>query len=335
MGSSTYSRSVFDSTVGAAAAAGTAFGYTSSVKSGAVAAKVHELLDPAGKNKAGLIIRESRDSDAHPESVGVAVLLDQTGSMDIVPRTLIEKLGKLMGLLVSKGYLASPHVLFGAIGDANCAEVAPLQVGQFEGGNEMDSALNNILLENGGGGQTHESYELALWFLAEYASMDCLEKRGKKGYLFIVGDELPYDSVRKEQIERLVGVKVESDIPLATVLDKVSEKFELFWVMPGGTMYWGHSIVEDPQRKRFGERFLKMEKPEEVGELIAATIGAFEGYDVNQIATDLVDAGLSAAGAKRATQALVPFTASGSLVKKTATVEGALPTDGDDTVARL
>lgn len=336
MGNSTYSSSVFTSTVGAKIAAGTTpFGHTSSVKSGAVAAAVHPSLDPAGKNKAGIIIRESRDSDAHPDSVGVVLIADQTGSMDIVPRTFVEKLGKLMSLIVSKGYLADPHILFGAIGDAYCHEVAPLQIGQFEAGNQMDSALTNILLENGGGGQMHESYELALWFLAEYASMDCFEKRGRKGYLFIFGDELPYDFVSKDQVERLTGVKLENDIPLDEILAKVQEKFELFWVMPGGTMYWGNPSVEKPQQKRFGERFIKLEKPEEMAELVAATIGSFEGYDVNTIVKDLVDAGLSKAGAQRATQALVPFTASGVLSKKAAVIEGELTLGGTDNVSRL
>ncbi len=338
MGGSTYSRQVFDNTVAPAAAAGTAFAYTTSVKTGAVAAKVHDLLDPkqvAGPNSpfAGKIVRESCDSDAHPNSRAVAILLDQTGSMDVVPRTLVSKLGKLMSILVSKGYLADPHLLFGGIGDATGMEVAPLQVGQFEAGNEIDGALTHIYLEGNGGGQMHESYELALWFLAEYAEMDCLKKRGQKGYLFIVGDELPYPMVRAEQIKRLVGVDIGDDILLDTVLEKVQEKFELFWIMPSGTMYWGNSSVEGPQKKRFGERFIKLENVDEVAEFIAATIGTFEGFDNKSIVKDLVDGGLDPAAAKRAT-ALSTQVSGGVLVKKAATLSGTLAV-GKDSVSRL
>jgi hypothetical protein len=83
--------------------------------------------------------------------------------------------------------------MFGAIGDATC-DRAPLQVGQFESDNRMDDDLSRILLEGGGGGQKTESYELAMYFMARHTAADCYEKRGKRGYLFIIGDELASSS---------------------------------------------------------------------------------------------------------------------------------------------
>ena len=200
MGGSSYSSSVFDKTIGATTRAGRdPFAYSAAISSGSTAAVVHTDLDPSKPNKAGVIIRESRDSKAHPDSVAVAVLFDVTGSMREVPQTFVKKLGNLMSLLTKKGYLPDPHILFGAIGDAYSDEV-PLQVGQFEAGNEMDDVLTKVYLEGNGGSQQTESYELAMYFMARHASMDCLEKRGRKGYLFILGDELPKDHVNKEQV---------------------------------------------------------------------------------------------------------------------------------------
>lgn len=341
MGGSTYSYSTFTRSVAPAAAAGKAFAYTSAINSGATAAKVHDLLDPkwkAGPKSpfAGKIVRESCDSDAHPESRAVAVLMDQTGSMGQIPMELVKKLGALMNLLVSKGYIQHPHVLFGGIGDAShCHETAPLQIGQFEAGNEIDSALTHIYLEGNGGGQSHESYEMALWFLAQYAEMDCLKKRGDKGYLFIIGDELPYASVRASQVKHYVGEDIGEDIPLDVVLERVREKFELFWIMPKGSMYWNDASVEGPQKARFGERFIKLEKLDEVAEFIASTIGTMEGFDPDTITKDLIGAGMSAAAASRSVALSVQVNG-GKLAKKAATVDGALAvSSATDTVARL
>ena len=77
---------------------------------------------------------------------------------------------------------------FGAVLDATCDRV-PLQVGQFESDNRMDEHLGNMVLEGGGGGQMTESYELAMYFMARHTAIDCHEKRRRRGYLFIIGDE--------------------------------------------------------------------------------------------------------------------------------------------------
>lgn len=151
MGSGTWSTNVYD----AAARYRTASGASAFAYSDGGATSVHEDLDPIG-----VTVRESRDSDDHPESLALAVLFDVTGSMGGVPRTLQAKLPGLLGLLMRKGYVEHPQILFGAVGDATC-DRAPLQIGQFESDNRMADDLGRILLEGGGGGQLTESYELA------------------------------------------------------------------------------------------------------------------------------------------------------------------------------
>ncbi len=329
MGGSSYSRSVFDSSMKAHAAAGTSsFTYDADVSAGRAAKVVHADLDPklvAGPKSpyAGKVMRESRDSDAHPNSVAIGIIFDITGSMGKVPRTFVEKLGPLMNLIVKKGYLADPQILFGAVGDETC-DVVPLQIGQFESGNEMDAALGKVFIEGGGGGQHYESYELAMYFMARHTSCDCVEKRGKKGYLFIMGDELFREKISKGAVNRIIGDKLEEDLPTSTVLAELREKWEVIWVFPAGTSYWDSTQTSGPLEKIFEQNFIRLEKPEEVAELIAATIGVAEGYNPKDIVTDLVGAGLSGAAAKRATSALATYTASSSLTKKTATTEGSI-----------
>src|SRR5271166_724984 len=173
-----------------------AFEYDHEIKIGAAEARVHDKMNPKGVK-----IRESRDSEAHPESHAVGVLFDVTGSMQTVPRILQENLPRLMGLLLRKGYLEHPQILIGAIGDATC-DSAPLQVGQFESGIEIEEDLGKLFLEGGGGGHITESYELAMYFMARHTALDCFEKRGKRGYLFVIGDELPYPRIKRAEVER-------------------------------------------------------------------------------------------------------------------------------------
>src|SRR5271169_6334024 len=176
-----------------------AFEYDEAIREGSVEAAVHPKMNPKGVK-----VRESRDCDAHPESRAVGVLFDVTGSMQGVPRILQKHLPSLMGLLLRKGYLDHPQILIGAIGDATCDE-APLQVGQFESGIEIEEDLGKLFLEGGGGGHITESYELALYFMARHTAIDCHEKRGKRGHLFIIGDETPYPSVKRREVKRYIG----------------------------------------------------------------------------------------------------------------------------------
>ena len=195
MGSGRWSTNVYDAAARFRAATGaSAFAY-----SDGGATRVHPALDPFG-----VTVRESRDSAEHPRSLAIAVLFDVTGSMRGVPRVLQAKLPQLLGLLLRKGYAADPQIMFGAIGDATC-DRAPLQVGQFESDNRMDDDLGRILLEGGGGGQKTESYELALYFMARHTAIDCYAKRGRRGYLFVIGDEMAYPQVKPAEVRDVIG----------------------------------------------------------------------------------------------------------------------------------
>ena len=189
MGSGRWSTDVYYAAARMRATSGTsAFAY-----SDGGATRVHPALDPLG-----VTARESRDSDEHPRSLAIAVLFDVTGSMRGAGR-LQQKLPRLLGLLLRKGYTTDPQIMFGAIGDATC-DRAPLQIGQFESDNRMDDDLGRIVLEGGGGGQKTESYELAMYFMARHTAIDCYDKRGRRGYLFIIGDEMAYPQVKPAEV---------------------------------------------------------------------------------------------------------------------------------------
>jgi hypothetical protein len=281
------------------------FAHTARVERGEAPRGVHEKLDPKKQNALGVVTRESFDSDANPNSRGIGILFDVTGSMRDTPRVFVEKLGKLMRMMVAKGYVPDPHILFGAVGDAY-SDKAPLQVGQFEGGNEMDEVLSLIYLEgNGGGGVACESYDLGMYFMATKADMHCWTKRGQKGYLFLVGDELPYPKTLKSHIKKVIGDDVQGDIPLEQVLQMVREKFEVFWLFPSkGTNHGTDQSVIQPLKQMFGQNFIDLGSPENICEMVAATIGACEGFDIDDVQRDLTEVGVDVSTAQRVTSSL-------------------------------
>ena len=325
MGHSFYDKAVTTSYLARCASTGEdTFSHTAAINQGEIAREVHKNLRPDRKNTAGLIVRESRDSAEHPNSRAIAILFDVTGSMHAAPRIFLEKLPNLMQLLVRKGIVSNPHILFGAIGDATAGDLGPLQIGQFEAGNEMDSDLTNVWLEGGGGWPLpEESYELGIYFLAQYAEMDCLTKRNQKGYCFILGDERPHKTVSASILERLTGERPQADVPTADVLAKLREKFNVFWIMPGGTLHENDEKVLGPLKEMFGQQFIKLKHPKDVCEVISTIIGVSEGVDISQVASDLSEAGADHAAIQEATSAIsgyaatVPSTAGGVVVEGT------------------
>ena len=285
MGSGRWSTNVYD----AAARYRAATGASAFAHSDSGATSVHPDLDPRG-----VTVRESRDSGEHPRSLAIAVLFDVTGSMRDVPRRLQEKLPQLLGLLLRKGYADDPQIMFGAIGDATC-DRAPLQVGQFESDNRMDDDLSRILLEGGGGGQKTESYELAMYFMARHTVTDCYAKRGKRGYLFLIGDEMAYPRVKRAEAGAVIGDGLQADIPLEAIVAELTRAWDTYYILPDGASYAGDSEVLSFWRGLLGQNVIELADLAAVSETIALTVGLGEdAIDLNDGLDDLDDVGSDA-----------------------------------------
>lgn len=232
----------------------------------------HQTLDPMGMS-----VRESRDSAEHPTSNSIIIGLDVTGSMGAVVRGIHRDLPRLHELLLGHNYIEHPQVCFAAVGDATCDRV-PLQVGQFESDNRMDQHLENMILEGGGGGQMTESYELLLYLAGQRTAIDCWEKRQKKGYLFIIGDELAYPKVSHRQVQRLFGGGLQTDLDLDDAIRQAREKYHVYFVIPGGASHGGDQGILNWWRERLGkDSVLKLDDPADTSESIALAIGIREG----------------------------------------------------------
>ncbi len=290
-----------------------AFEYDDDIRHGRAVASVHEKLDPA-RFKNGL--REARDSEAHPLSNPVFVGFDVTGSMRQVPHLLQKNLCTLMGLLLRKAYLTDPAICIGAIGDATC-DVAPLQVGQFESGIEIEDDLTKLFLEGGGGGQQTESYELALYFLARKTATDAFDKRGKKGYAFLIGDEMPYPAVKRKEVQRVFGDGLQADISIEQILAEARQRWDIYFILPNMTSYYNDPNILECWRRLLVQNVIRLSEPAGVSEMIASLIGLAEGAaDATAVQRDLQEAGTKKKVAQAVSEALAPIAAARSSVDR-------------------
>lgn len=271
MGGGSWDTDVYKSATRTRAATGVAdFGHDEDVRMG-LASGVHPDLDPL------LIkgVRESRDSAEHPESTAVMVVFDVTGSMRTVPKTLQKKLEGLMDTVTAKARLKDVQICYAAVGDS-FSDQFPFQVGQFESDNRSDEQLRKVILEGNGGGGNHESYPLGLYCAARKTSIDCFEKRGKKGYLFTIGDEKSYTHLTKREVEQIFGDTVGEDIALKQLICEVAERWEHFHIIPTNTDYRGDPGVRAFWKELLTERVVRVDDEALICEVIAGLIQMLE-----------------------------------------------------------
>lgn len=183
-------------------------------------------LDPKG------IYRESRDSEFNPESTPVIVACDVTGSMGTLAENLIRTgLGTLFEEILERKPVSDPHVMAMGIGDVYW-DNAPLQVTQFESDLKIAEQLEKVFIEGGGGGNRFESYDLPMYFAAYHTSHDAFEKRGKRGYLFTVGDEPAPPCTSAEGLAKFIGDEgVQSDIPTIDVANAAKKMYNVYHII--------------------------------------------------------------------------------------------------------
>ena len=158
----------------------------------------------------------------------------------------------------------------------------------------MDEDLGRIVLEGGGGGQMTESYELAMYFMARHTAIDCFEKRGRRGYLFIIGDELAYPKVKaargRDGRRRRAPPRTSRPRPIVA---EVRAGYDVYYILPAGSQLRGRRARCSTSGGSCSARTsLELDDLDAVCETIALTVGLGED------AIDL-DEGLARPGRRR------------------------------------
>ena len=190
------------------------------------ATKLNKLLDPF---KA---MRECRDNDEHPNTMPVILALDVTGSMGGASVAVAKQLGQIMEDVFSNKDVPDVEFCVMAIGDL-AYDREPIQMGQFESDIRIAEQLDAIYFEGCGGGNKYESYTAAWYMGLNHCDLDCW-KRGQKGIIITLGDELPNPHLpirgnRKGLIDA-TGDNLQGNIETKDLLPEVREKFNVYHI---------------------------------------------------------------------------------------------------------
>jgi len=180
----------------------------------------------------GIFLREARDSDVNPVSFPIILALDFTASMGMIPQNLIQEgLPKMVSSIIQGG-VQHPAILFLGIGDHE-VDKFPLQIGQFESGDEeLDLWLTRSYLEQGGGSNEGESYSLAHYFASRHTVTDAWEKRKQKGVLITIGDEPNLKAYPTRAIKEIMGNQQVEGFTDVDMLKEVQEKWKVYHINP-------------------------------------------------------------------------------------------------------
>jgi len=268
MGGGTWDKTSYHSSKSTRAARGIDdFAYSSA------ASKVHPNLDPKRINTKPFEKLESRDSKEHPKSNAVLVSFDVTGSNIDRAREAQKVLDRLMDMLGES--LSDVQVAFAANDDYNVQRENSVQISDFESDIRIDEHLRNIWLVGDGGGNDGESYDLILYAAARKTVLDCVEKRGKKGYLFMYADEPFFQSVSRKQVADIFGDHIQADIPIKTIIEEARKLYNVFIIWP--RRGYAHALTQ--YQKLFGKEYvLQLQDPNMICELIGSTVKLYEQW---------------------------------------------------------
>ena len=265
--------------------------------------RCHPLMNPKGVH-----LRECRDSESHPASLGIIFAMDVSGSMGEIPhRMATDTLPRFMGA-TERARIRDAQLMFMAVGHAGGDEAA-LQVGQFEStASLIDRWLTSMYLE-GGGGTGNESYELAMYFVARHVALDSVSQRGQRGFMFITGDAPPNPAVSHAQVHQLIGDELAADIPIRQLLTELQQLVEPFFLIPDPEVALS---IERSWRDLLGDRVVVMGHPDDTADVAAGLIALLQGTasSLDDLIRRHIEAGMPHEQAARIGRALLGFASS-------------------------
>lgn len=294
-----------------------------------IATDIHDSLKPKRINDKPFGKLESRDNADHPDSNAIIFAMDVTGSNKHNAVLAQKALPALMTLLVDKGYIPDPQIAVFANDDFRYEPDRCIQASDFESDNRIDDHIRNLKLVGNGGGNHQESYDLLLYLAARKTVIDCLEERGRKGYMFMYADEPVPTMVSKEAVKRVFGDSISEDISIETIIEEVKDMYHLFVLWPID----GYQDARDQYVQLFGEdHVISLQHPNIICQQIGSLIGMNEkNLTPSEVEDDLVSVGMSAKDARAITQALMPFAKGGAARGLAAKLPGVGKTKGGAT----
>lgn len=158
----------------------------------------------------------------------IVIATDVTGSMRRFPKLIFEKLCMLYNeakYILPKKLKEDFEISFSAIGDAYC-DRHPIQITDFAKEEEVDTNIDLLYPEGGGGGQIKETYELVAYYYLNKCNMKPAKKM--KPLLIFIGDESYYPTVNHIHIRNHIGDDVQEGIDSKEVFRQLQQKYEVY-----------------------------------------------------------------------------------------------------------
>lgn len=180
--------------------------------------------------------------DVRPKSISslsrhvVFMGIDVTGSNKGNPEPFFVKSPYLAHEAKTEYFGDDVEFCFGAIGDANgrtfgdnYGDKYPLQIRPFIGAEDVDATkarVEELINEGGGGGQTHENYELYLLYLLHNAKIP----NALKPLIIIYGDESPYEQINLQQAKDIACVELHEGITTEALFEELCRRFSIYFI---------------------------------------------------------------------------------------------------------
>lgn len=308
MGGCSYDRDVYSSSSSSSwGSSSSSFGTSSESAKKLTSTSLDSSMKPNGK-----ILKSKAKSP-------IIIVLDVTGSNIDFARVVYDKLPMFYGQIEQKGYLEDFEISFCAVGDA-CFDDYPLQIGDFAKGIELDSWLEKVVLEGGGGPFGEESYELAAYYLLKNTEFE----KGAEPIIFFIGDEIPYSKVSRSQAENF-GIEFFQDVePFGELRKKVNDNVFMLLNKACGK-HFRDEITSCWENLLAPEHVIKINEEKSIIDLMLGVISmvsssrTLEAYKI-----DMLDRGQTQAriecvsdSLKSLSTALVPVKVSGTITKTT------------------
>lgn len=171
---------------------------------------------------------------------------------------------------------------------------------QFEAGvDALVKQVEQIYLEANGGGNGGESYAFAWWAAVNKTVCDAITKRGRRGYLFTIGDECCLPVIPRQHIIEFGGVGTETDVLASAILVEAQKFWNVFHLIVKPVPY---QDVLRSWDELLGDRAISVQSADALPEVIVALIRLCEGQ--TNVTDDLDNK--TAQIVKAATQRLLP-----------------------------
>lgn len=215
----------------------------------------------------------------------IVIVLDVTGSNINFARLVYDKMPMFYGQIEEKKYLDDFDIAILAVGDSTC-DSYPLQVGNFAKGIELDSWMEKLVLEGGGGYGLCESYQLA----AHYLNKNCEFDKNATPVVFFIADEKAYDEVNAKECSEC-GLELEQSYDPFPLLNKKFGNNVFVMLNKYGGREFRDEITESWKSKMPNQHTIQIKEEKSIVDLMLGIIALLNKRKLKSIESDMLSRG--------------------------------------------